>query len=327
MYEGRTRGKRMRYTFDDEFDEDEDAPRRSTRNSDRSTPAEGPTVTASGRTVRPRGGGTYGETLLSGQTTDANTPLTNDYADSEDVNHAHGTRASGRLGGVNGNRKRKHIDGHSELDEVSDEEDVTSSLGWSSPSDSEEIIDLNDEMEEDGDDVLEDDDEDLRPDSLVVKLKVPRLGEIKGGGGINTEPTHTTTGNESSGVAKPPTNDAEHAHLNGVKEESDTINVKMAPSEPNNHLIIPTQEPVALPLPDTESASYNDKLAGPTSAKSLAAQNTPIVPSALSEVDAKPGQPNGSAAVAGLPQSTGPLANGSDVDQHLLNGTDVVAGQ
>ncbi|KAF7513257.1 hypothetical protein GJ744_009678 [Endocarpon pusillum] len=71
LYEGRTRGKKMRYTFsDDEEDSDDFPSRRSTRNSGVSTPAEpaGPTVTASGRQVKSRlGGSMYGETMLVDQ--------------------------------------------------------------------------------------------------------------------------------------------------------------------------------------------------------------------------------------------------------------------
>jgi hypothetical protein len=60
----------MRYTFsDDEEDSDDFPSRRSTRNSGVSTPAAqaGPTVTASGRHVKSRLGGMYGETMLVDQ--------------------------------------------------------------------------------------------------------------------------------------------------------------------------------------------------------------------------------------------------------------------
>lgn len=70
MYEGRTRGKRMKYSYSDDEDDGSDFSgiRRSTRNSGISTPAEtGPTVTASGRQVKSRVGGVYGETMLVDQ--------------------------------------------------------------------------------------------------------------------------------------------------------------------------------------------------------------------------------------------------------------------
>lgn len=75
MYEGRTRGKRLKYTYSD--DEDifsDDAPtRRSGRNaSNNAAPAEPRTrFTASGRQIRSRAGGLYGEALLSGQREDS----------------------------------------------------------------------------------------------------------------------------------------------------------------------------------------------------------------------------------------------------------------
>ncbi|GAB1320182.1 hypothetical protein MFIFM68171_10392 [Madurella fahalii] len=55
LYEGRTRGKRMKYTYsDDEADFSDSTARRSTRNTRNHTPAEpsGPVTTASGRQVR-----------------------------------------------------------------------------------------------------------------------------------------------------------------------------------------------------------------------------------------------------------------------------------
>ncbi|KAE8555490.1 hypothetical protein EYB25_000186 [Talaromyces marneffei] len=73
LYEGRTRGKKLKYTYSDDediFSDDLPATRRSTRNaSGVMTPAEpaGPTITASGRQVRARAGGIYGESMLSGQ--------------------------------------------------------------------------------------------------------------------------------------------------------------------------------------------------------------------------------------------------------------------
>ncbi|RMZ70879.1 Extracellular matrix 3 [Pyrenophora seminiperda CCB06] len=84
-YEMRTRGKRQRYTYDeeDDFDSDNLSVRRSGRQSARDTPAapSGPTVTASGRQVRSRATGLYGETLHSGQVTDHGSSINGDYDD------------------------------------------------------------------------------------------------------------------------------------------------------------------------------------------------------------------------------------------------------
>ena len=235
----------MRYTFDDDddgADEDELAPRRSTRNSDRSTPAEGPTVTASGRTVRPRGGGMYGETLLSGQASDGNTPMTNDYVDSEDVEHAHGTRASGRFGGMNGSRKRKYLDGDNDTEQMSEEEDAASSTGWNS-ADNEGNEDADEEMDEDDEDLGDELDDDLGQGSLVVKLKVPRLGGLKAGDSVKTESGHDTTSVE---VATSAASQADRLPSTQMKEEVDTINVKTALPGPNGHPTIEPDGPDAL---------------------------------------------------------------------------------
>jgi hypothetical protein len=70
LYEGRTRGqKRIRYTYSDDEDDWSDATstRRNSRNAATHTPFERPTVTASGRTIRPRHGGLYGARIANGK--------------------------------------------------------------------------------------------------------------------------------------------------------------------------------------------------------------------------------------------------------------------
>ncbi|CAG8275653.1 unnamed protein product [Penicillium nalgiovense] len=73
MYEGRTRGKKLKYTYsedEDIFSEDEPSARRSTRNAaptEAFTESRRPRFTASGRQIRSRAGGLYGEALLTGQ--------------------------------------------------------------------------------------------------------------------------------------------------------------------------------------------------------------------------------------------------------------------
>ena len=190
LYEGRTRGKRMRYTYDDDADDsDELSIRRSTRNSDRSTPAEaqGPVVTASGRQVRARGGGMYGESLLSGQATNADTPVSNDFDGSETSEAprngaSRATRSGGgRLGQLNGNRKRRYTDGYNDADRMSDEDDATSSGNeWDGGEGDDDVDDNMPDADEDGESVISDEemDELAEPDSLVVKLKIGRHPEL-----------------------------------------------------------------------------------------------------------------------------------------------------
>ncbi|UPX12251.1 uncharacterized protein EKO05_0002807 [Ascochyta rabiei] len=164
LYEGRTRGKRQRYTYDegDDFDSDDAPVRRSGRQSarDSSPMHSGPTVTASGRHVRSRAAGTYGEILHSGQTTDRASPATGEYMRSdasEEPRQNRATRAGNRSGGSHLNR---------EMDSEEDD-DATS---WEGGDEEEEP----DQMDADGDD--EDDladqssGEEPEPQTLVVTL-------------------------------------------------------------------------------------------------------------------------------------------------------------
>ncbi|KAF2024436.1 hypothetical protein EK21DRAFT_78728 [Setomelanomma holmii] len=170
LYEGRTRGKRLRYTFtdDDDFDSDNLSTRRSARTSGRDDSAapSGPTVTASGRQVRSRATGLYGETLHSGQVSDRASPATGDYVRSEASEepqqaHAHGrsTRAANR-GTANGRSNRTVLS--------DDEEDATSWDGGDEDEDEPEQMDLDDDEDEQAEDSSEEDDE---PHSLMVTLR------------------------------------------------------------------------------------------------------------------------------------------------------------
>ncbi|KAB2100446.1 hypothetical protein AG0111_0g11554 [Alternaria gaisen] len=169
LYEGRTRGKRQRYTFDEDndFDSDNTSVRRSGRQSGRDTPAapSGPTVTASGRQVRSRATGLYGETLLSGQVADHASPATGDYVRS-DVSeepysgHGRSTRAANR-GTTNGRSFNRTVDSE-------DEEDATS---WDGGDDDEEEPDQMDLDDDDEDDAAEESEEEEEQHSLMVTLR------------------------------------------------------------------------------------------------------------------------------------------------------------
>lgn len=101
MYEGRTRGKRLKYTYSDDegiFSDDQPS-RRSTRNvSTNMAPVESsrPRFTASGRQIRSRAGGMYGEALLSGQREDS------EYDEEEDEGRPQRTRTSIHPNGYSG---------------------------------------------------------------------------------------------------------------------------------------------------------------------------------------------------------------------------------
>jgi len=169
----------MKYTFSDEEDEGSDArsTRRSTRNSGRESPAApaGPTVTASGRHVRSRATGTYGESLLSGQTTEGASPATGDYVRSdgseEPQRPAHGRATRGANNTVDSWPKGgKHIETYNSLDEMDDEDDATS---WDGGDDEEEVpeqMDIDDDEDDSGENASEDEEQ----RSLVVHLKYPK---------------------------------------------------------------------------------------------------------------------------------------------------------
>lgn len=186
MYEGRTRGKRLRYTYSDEEGEDSgsaDTNRRSTRNSGVATPADPsrPTITASGRQVRSRVGGMYGESLLSGHADTDGASVTENYSDASEQ-PGRPTRAS-RRGEPNGRIKpRKHIEGYNSLDELDDEDDAMSSGHDWDAGDEDDIDDNLVDEEEDGMSGGSDD-EDMEPKSLIVTLHYRKS---------ESRPNHTT---------------------------------------------------------------------------------------------------------------------------------------
>jgi hypothetical protein len=217
LYEGRTRGKRLRYTYEDDgddFDSDDAPVRRSGRQSARdSSPAQsGPTVTASGRQVRSRATGTYGETLLSGQTTDRASPATGDYTRSdvsEEPRQGRSTRA--------GNRTHLSREVDSEEDE-----DATSWDGGDEDEDEPEPMDLDDNDEQDGA-VHHLSDDEQEPRSLVVTLHYR-----KNPSAISEEfqPEETS----ASGVAD--TSDQATVHVTTAKLEHPVVPTAMAASQP-----------------------------------------------------------------------------------------------
>lgn len=189
MYEGRTRGKRMRYTYDEADDEDGDdfsdatSNRRSARQSGRNTPADvGPQYTASGRQVKPRQGGEYGASLLSkgpASPDELGTDYNDDKEASDSEQPVRGGARSGRAtrGVANGGsslKKRKRItdddDDEGSLDDMSDA--PPSGDEWDSQANDDED-DAMPDADEDSD-LL--DEEDAEPKSLVITLKTKAQG-------------------------------------------------------------------------------------------------------------------------------------------------------
>ncbi|RFU35839.1 hypothetical protein B7463_g456, partial [Scytalidium lignicola] len=189
LYEGRTRGKRIKYTYsdDDELYSDATTSRRSTRNTRTHTPAEGlgaPTVTSSGRQVRSRNGGIYGESLLSGAVTPAVSTGDGTSEEPEDniPNDQNGRprRSAAVNHGSRGWSRKSHryAEGYDSAD-IDDEEDDASEQDYGDDEDEDDRVPAR---SEDGDqenfsDEVDDLDEldeliDGEKRSLVVKLPV-----------------------------------------------------------------------------------------------------------------------------------------------------------
>ena len=157
----------------DELASDATSPLRSARASDAPTPS-APTVTASGRQVRSRAAGRYGESLLSGQTTAARaTPATDDFVDAD----AHPRAAAAASGRATRTRARQaaapngwaagaraHIETYNELDEMDDEDEAElSGAEWDGGDDA-----------DGGSPVDDDDDDDAGSDAQSPPGRAPK---------------------------------------------------------------------------------------------------------------------------------------------------------
>lgn len=192
----------MKYTFSDEEDEISDAlgVRRSRRGSGRGTPAApaAPTVTASGRQVKSRATGAYGESLLSGQQADAPSPASG-YAHSNASEEPHATRGRATRANakeMNGSRPtRKHIDTYNSVDEMSDDE-ATSWDGGDEEEEEPEHMELDDNVEESEDETSEGEE----PKSLVVHLRYAK--GLKPAPGNSTPAQNGTTQDGEAAAGK-----------------------------------------------------------------------------------------------------------------------------
>src|ERR1700760_283054 len=166
MYEGRTRGKRMKYTYsEDEDDYTSDGP--DIRRSTRGLAIPGPTVTASGRQVRTRFGQLYGSTAEN--TTARESPASDAFERSDGSDELHG--ANGRSTRTRTSvdhwaNGESHIAGYNEVDEMDDEDEaISSGEEWQGEDE------MDDQLGDEDEDMSEAFDEDLEPQSLIVKLR------------------------------------------------------------------------------------------------------------------------------------------------------------
>jgi hypothetical protein len=152
MYEGRTRGKRMKYTYSDDEDQYTDGPdtRRSARGQGFPGLPTGPMTTASGRQVRTRYGNLFGTHEHAGHDSEGSVePNANGRA----------TRSS-----RNFEEWEQH---HDDADDLNDDGDsVSSGHDWQGEDEAEDQVD--DDEDQDMTDVS---DEDMEPQSLIVTLQ------------------------------------------------------------------------------------------------------------------------------------------------------------
>ncbi|KAK4864353.1 hypothetical protein LT330_009880 [Penicillium expansum] len=167
MYEGRTRGKKLKYTYSDDediFSDDEPSNRRSTRNA---APTEAPTesrrprFTASGRQIRSRAGGLYGEALLIGQRDGVDDE---EFDEDEEVSRPQRARTSTHPNGYSGY----------DADDLEDASEIHSSANESGN----EWQGVEDDLEHDFEGDNEEDEASAEesasneePESLVVQLR------------------------------------------------------------------------------------------------------------------------------------------------------------
>lgn len=181
----------MRYTYSDEDEDDSEATnRRSARNTGTNTPADAaaPTVTLSGRQVRSRHGGMYGETVTSGVHM-SNVAVREEHGsgvDDEDEDADITSRRPRRAAANNGRNARReganHIDGYNTLDELDNEDDDISEQDYGDDEEDGHVpVETGPDDDEDDDEALTADDDDMDVDdvggygtkkSLVVVLNV-----------------------------------------------------------------------------------------------------------------------------------------------------------
>lgn len=245
MYEGRTRGKKLKYTYSDDediFSEDEPSARRSTRNAaptEASTESRRPRFTASGRQIRSRAGGLYGEALLTGQRDGVDDEEFDE--DEEEVIRPQRARTSTHPNGYSGY----------DADDLEDVSEVHSSANesgneWRGAED-----DLEHDFEGDNEEEEASADESTsneEPESLVVQLRY-------GKGGASSNP-------EVDVEKSPP---AEDVKMKDAEEAAAAASAKLPPTtlpyqseldaQQGPTMIVPSHPSAPIPQVPTNSAA------------------------------------------------------------------------
>lgn len=243
----------MKYTYSDDediFSDDMPSTRRSTRNlSGVSTPGEhaGPVFTASGRQVRARAGGIYGESMLSGQRRDDAVSTGSQNGENEGRRPQRSTRGQAN-GYATGNRNL--------VDEMDDESDAASSGNeWKGDEEYQNEFEGDDEDESSEDESVIDGEHGDNP-SLVVQLRYgkgrksnsPRQGTASSDLAIN-EATTAGLSETVQDLSAKPVPETQISHPTEVEQK---------PSEPKP-LEVPVSSPSAtiVPQPRFDDAKEN----------------------------------------------------------------------
>jgi hypothetical protein len=234
----------MKYTYSDEEDEiysDATTSRRSTRTTRTHTPAEGliPTVTLSGRQVKARQGGTYGESMLSGAQNSAVAVGGSDgISDDPDENDEGRPRRAAATNGW-GSRGGAHIEGYNSVDEMDSDEDDASEQDYGDDEEEDEHVPLDSDA--DGVDITDDEelDEDLDDKkTLLIKLPVKTPTPEKENASIKLRltPEQSSTASVQEGVSNsvPPAQTlVPAAQLASGKEEPGADSEAVSPESPS----------------------------------------------------------------------------------------------
>lgn len=247
LYEGRTRGKRVKYTYsdDEDFVSDSTGNRRSTRNTRNHSPAEtGPTVTASGRQSRPPAR-LAADNLSNGDASAAPSVQGDGTVDTEmseapEIGPGGRPRRSaavhhGTNGWTNPRKRRKEY--------TSEDEDEESEPDFGDEEEEDHVPqDESEDEEEFENDAVEDDDNEGAPDSpkstdsgvvkLHIKVKFDQDGKAeklpkKANGGSSSA---STPSNVASSPDTP--NDAPHHEPEGTADEITAAPLKRGEPEP-----------------------------------------------------------------------------------------------
>lgn len=288
MYEGRTRGKKLKYTYSDDEDifSDEQPSRRSARNTSSNVAAPEPRTrfTASGRQIRSRAGGLYGETLLTGQREDSE-------EEEEDTARPQRARTSTNPNGYSGYA----------ADDLEDESEAHSSANESGN----EWQSGDDENEVEGDDEAEitSGDESItkgEPQSLVVQLRV---------GKINVPSEHKPSDDEP-----PPSKDVQMKDVSVGVPPTSQPTTDRAPTQARSPQQVLKASVIAEPSVPSDPKTQETNLPITASASSM-----PSVPTVETPKSMQPVEPNGwsrdstgteSRPGPGLPQPQAPTTQG-----------------